>query len=221
MFKKFLATGLAIVAMVGAVNATTLSGVFTGIAINATNLTAAQSQATAANFNAAGAMAGSNQMNFTYTGALNFGTFDGTDSTTIGDFLASGGGSLSGLSIGAAGVLGLQNSMPDIGAGTATSTFYLFQMMLPDAITRLSITHDDGVNVFDDFSFIGGFNGPNGVRTTDVMGFDGGNLSFIYVSTNGDPSVFRVAAVPLPAGVILLMGGLGGLAALRRRQRAA
>ncbi|WP_438955283.1 VPLPA-CTERM sorting domain-containing protein [Cognatiyoonia sp.] len=42
----------------------------------------------------------------------------------------------------------------------------------------------------------------------------------IYVATNRDPSILNVGLepVPLPAGLPLLLAGLGGFALVRRRQ---
>lgn len=45
-------------------------------------------------------------------------------------------------------------------------------------------------------------------------------VSYDAVKTGGNIDI-RVAAVPLPAGGLLLLGALGGLAALRRRRKAA
>lgn len=70
---------------------------------------------------------------------------------------------------------------------------------------------------------IGGFLGPNTVRTTVVSGDDGGALDILCVATNHDPSILNVdvAPVPLSAALPLLTVGLGDLGLLRLRRRAA
>lgn len=217
MIKRVLGAALASIVLGSMASAATLSGTFDVTVVNLQNLNSAQSQATMANFNAAQANVASVSDTFTYTGELSFGTFDSSDATTIQMWLDTGvGGSVSDLD---AGVAGLQLSKPDIGAGTATSTFFYFTKAGVGA-HDFEVRHDDGMNIFDDGVLVDGFNGPNGVRTTSVSGFDGGTFGLLYVATNGDPSVLEVGAtpVPLPAGLPLLAAGLGGLAALRRRR---
>lgn len=209
---------LAIVA-VSAVSAAaaTLSGTFTVQVVNKTNLTSAQSQATRANFDTYFNAASDNvtKDTFTYTGALDFATFGG-DSTTIAQWLASNVPGTEDIN----GTVGrLQLSKANINNGTATSTFFLFTLANLGA-TNFSIDHDDGIAVFDDGVRIGGNNGPTSQVTTAVNGFNGGKFELLYVATNSNPSVLRVSAVPVPAAGFLLLGALGGLAALRRRKAA-
>jgi hypothetical protein len=87
-----------------------------------------------------------------------------------------------------------------------------------------TIVHDDGVAVFDDAAEIGFNRGPTGETTTFVEGFNGCTLEFLYVATNGNPSILEVDAspVPLPATAPLLAGALGLAGwAVRRRRKAA
>jgi len=220
MIRTLLAACAVSMSFVGAASAATLSGSFTVQAVNVKNVSGSESQALFTDMlDAANGVNGDDPVfdEFNYTGSIDFGTFDGTDGTTVEGWLATGGGIVSGLD---AALAGRQLSKPKIGKGTATTTFFLFKMIVPDAITTLDITHDDGIGVYDDAMLIGGFSNPTGVRNTKVNGFDGGVLSFVYVATNGDPSVLHVAAVPLPASVSLMLAGLGGLAIARRRVRA-
>lgn len=198
----------------GAAGAATLNGLFNVQVAQITGANSSESEATVANL--IFALTSGDFDVFTYDGVLDFGTFDGNDGTTIASWLATGGGAVSGLDIG-----GLTLSEPSIGNGTARTTFFVFRTtgLGPADFT---VDHDDGMAIFDDGLRIGGFVGPNTQRTTAVTGFDGGQFDLLYVATNGDPSVLRVdvSPVPVPASLPLLLAGVGGLAALRRRARA-
>ena len=145
---------------------------------------------------------------------------DRNDSTTIAQFLASAGGIVSGLD---AGFGARQLSAPNIRKGTATTTIFHFVMQTAAAAGDLLFTHDDGIRVFEDGTQIGAYRNPTSQRDTEIAGFGGGQLSFFYVATNGDPSVLRasVSPVPLPASLSFLLAGFGGLALLRRRNKTA
>jgi hypothetical protein len=224
-------------ASVGAAGASTfLSGVFNVTAVNVTNLSTSESAATLSNFNAA--LAGTlgnpasgpnpsvyNSDTFVYDGALNFsvGQPQRADQR-IDDWLDTAGGDVFGLS---SVFAGLQLSFPDIGKGTATTTFFLFERIGNLTAGVFDIRHDDGVALFDDGVRAGGFNGPNGVRNTNNIAFDGGAVSILYVATNGNLSVLQVqntaqpAPGPLPAALPMLLAALGGLGVMARRRRAA
>lgn len=209
--------GVAMAAMTIAGTAT--AATYTVKVVNVTDLNANQSQATMSNFDTYyGDGSGTNSDQFTYDGILNFGTSNTSDdSTTIAQWLGTGGGTVSGLSA----VGDLQQSAPNVFANPATdsiTTFYLFKDQGNSAATSFEVTHDDGVWLFDDGSSLGGSLGPNSVKVTTVNGFDGGELSVLYVATNGDPSILEVKAVPLPAGVWLFGSALVGLAGVARRR---
>lgn len=213
----------------GAANAALINGTFTVTAYNVTNLNSAESQATAANFAAAGAgtLGGGaadgsviSTDTFTYTGDLAFSTSVGS-STQIDEWLATGGGTLTGLDT----TFGdLQQSKGSISStpGSATSTFYLFELVAPLGATDFRIIHDDGIAVYDgviaEANLVGGNVGPTSEKTTDVFGYGGPDFTLLYVATNSDPSILNVSAIPLPAGLPLLAAGLGGLMVLRRRR---
>lgn len=132
--------------------------------------------------------------------------------------MLTGGGTITGLD---AFFGNLQLSKPSIGNGTATTTFFLFTTVL-NMVGDFVIEHDDGVAVGDDGDRIGGLEGPNTVKTTNVFGFDGGEFSLLYVATNGDPSVLKVSGdltpIRLPATLPLLLVGMGGIAMMRRKR---
>jgi hypothetical protein len=220
----FAAAAIALCSMAGASQAATMSGTFDVRAVNITNVNSTQSQATMANFNNA-LLSGVSDV-FTYIGSLNFSTNAG-GATTVASWLATGvansvGGSVVGLD---SALSTKQLSKGNINNGTATTTFFLFTAKSYVGAADFSVRHDDGIAVYDDNARIGGFLGPNSVRTTEVDGFDGGKFSILYVATNSDPSILKVdatlAPVPLPAALPLLAAGLGGLAMLRRRRKAA
>jgi|OM-RGC.v1.011799071 hypothetical protein len=234
--KTLLAAAVAALVTTGAAQAATLTGEFSVTAVNVTNLTSAQSRATRANFDAAldkalggtstfgGSDSDARTDTFTYTGALDFFT-NNQSNTTIGDWLATGGGTLVDLDgFGASnGFADLQQSKGSIGSGTATTTFYLFDANFSVPASDFTVIHDDGIAVFENAALLGDSVGPTARKVTEIPGFGGGEFEILYVATNSDPSILNVdvAPVPLPAAAWLLMGGLAGLGVLGRKRRAA
>jgi len=212
----------ATVLMAAPAGAATLTGTFDVIAYNATGMNSVDSQATMANFNDVTSNAATYTTDtFTWTGSLDFATSDGTDATTVGDWLSTGSGSPSGLE---ASFADTQLSSPNINNGSAITTFFLFTLQAVIAAADFTITHDDGVGVYGDGDLIGESVGPNSKKTTYIPGYSGDNLQFLYVATNGDPSILNVeyTPVPVPAALPLMVGGLGllGFAARRKRKAA-
>ena len=199
-------------------SAATVSGTFNVKVVNQTNLNSTQSEATIGNFNTYYGLGsdGANRDTFTYTGDL----FFGDSAATIASWLATNAtGIVAGLDATVGGKLLSACCIDATPNGTATTTFFLFEGVGNFGASDFVITHDDGIAVYDDGVWIGGNNGPTSKVTTYVNGFNGGAFSLLYVATNGNPSILKVAAVPLPAGGLLLIGAIGGLAALRRRKR--
>jgi hypothetical protein len=235
MMKKLLSAVALTVAFALPSAAATLNGSFTVIAINAQGQDRESSKATAENAraaydNAVLGVAGYAFDIFDYTGDVDFESFGGQ--TTIAQWLASGTpGGVSGLDGGFGGLRLSKGNIDAEPVGTAITTFFAF--ILNETLFRsdFTIRHDDGVGVYDldgvnlattNPDRVGGFEGPNSVRTTGVTGFNGGALGILYVATNSDPSILKVdvATVPVPAAGFLLIGALGGLVALRRRKTA-
>ena len=226
MLKPILVAAIATAAMATSASAATLSGDFEVTAINVTNLNSTESQATEANFLSAlgGTLGGEDSVitaaTFDYSGELDFETKDGTNST-IGSWLLTGTtDGVTGLDI-PGEFADLQLSKGSIGSGTATTTFFLFETIL-DLAGDFTVIHDDGIAIFDDGELIGDRVGPTAVKTTYVSGFTPGEFSLLYVATNSDPSILNVdgnlAPIPLPATLPLLLVGMGGLAAMRRKR---
>jgi hypothetical protein len=224
MKQLLLAAALACAPVVA--GAATLSGSFTVSAVNVKDMSSIDSQATIGNYNTAlgGGFGAYTSDVFTYTGDLDFrvGGPQTASPYTISDWLNTGTGIVDGLD---AVLAGLQLSFPDINSGNATTTFFLFTLNAILSPGDFTVTHDDGIAIYDDGILLGGTLGPIGETTTNVNGFDGGVFSILYVATNGNPSILEVdttaAPVPLPAGGLLLLSGLGAMAFARRRRAAA
>ena len=195
--------------------ASTLNGTFTiDIRNFAATGVASGSDATEANFNAQASDAV-----ITYTGNINFGIGPGnSNTTTIANFLASGGGVITNAD---AGELALLASTL-LSQGTyVTTTFFKITGTFASAVTGL-ITHDDGITLVANGQ-TGGVSAPPTTQVNTAFTATNGAFKLFYAAANGNPSILKVdvAAVPIPAGGLLLIGALGALAAFRRRKSAA
>lgn len=229
--RKHLIIACVISLIAGGAHAVTVGGKFNVTAVNVTNVNAAESKATLANYNAAmaGTLApGAVSDTFTYDGLLDFfvGQPQRAAPYEISTWLDTGTGTVSGLDDPLAS---RQLSFPSIGAGTATTTFFLFSLVNKMDAADFTVIHDDGMAIFEGTTRLGGREGPTSRATTKVDGYTGtGPFSLLYVATNGNPSILNVAAefdgpggitsVPVPASLPLLLAGLGGIALLRRRR---
>ncbi|WP_300039336.1 VPLPA-CTERM sorting domain-containing protein [uncultured Roseobacter sp.] len=221
MKKTLFSTILLIWSLAGATQAATLSGLFEVGVVHTTNMNSADSQATLENLiREAGTAAPGSIDTFQYEGELNFGTFNGDDSTTIAGWLSTGGGTVTGLDIG-----DLQLSTDSIGNSTATTTFFLFSATFPLDSGEFVVRHDDGIAFFQNGSTepFGESRGPTSEITTDISGFSGGSLEILYVATNGNPSVLNVdyepTPVPLPASLPMMILGMFGLGVLAHKRK--
>lgn len=164
----------------------------------------------------------------TYTGALHFSTDTSgatpPDTTTVDQWLTSGGGSYVIDIVGETDFETFEISSPNINNDTALTTWFLFEGTTNSP--KLQFIHDDGIQFCNGF-----FNttsnecddpfydsrDPTTVETSAVLDWTGSDWSLVYAATNGDPSVLKVNAIPLPAAAWLLLGVSGGLIVAKRR----
>lgn len=192
-----------------------------GVQFDATN--------TAPGFNAAGAITAS----FTYNGPLSFNlglpqnqnsngdlnsAFFGANAAGISGY--SGSGNLSGPSN--ANFTTLANFLASSGsaANFRYGSLYTIALGVLAAGTNLTISHDDGVSVFQGGTRIGSTTaGPTSEITETVTLSSTAATTLYFGRQNGAPSVLTVA-VPEPASLAIFGAGLLGLAAIRRRRAA-
>jgi hypothetical protein len=203
------------------------------------NIRRAKSAATEANFNDLenGTSGFANNVTFdvfTYTGDIDFRQGH-TFSTSIGDWLRTGNGTVSGLDgfdaggadVGfAAKTLSAGQGTGDEGGGGSFVTATLFKITASSLnIGNLgdlwNVTHDDGITVLGANNSSVASVGPNSEKTTTLFGkgLDGvaTDLTLFYAAANGNPSILEVQAIPLPAAAWLLLGVSGALVAAKRR----
>ncbi|WP_371038491.1 VPLPA-CTERM sorting domain-containing protein [Rhodosalinus sp. FB01] len=84
-----------------------------------------------------------------------------------------------------------------------------------------TITHDDGVYLTG-VNSTGGISSPPMEEENTDFTADADDFTLIYAAANGNPSILEIDAtvVPVPASALLLLAGLGGLAAVGRRRTA-
>ncbi|MFL4471247.1 VPLPA-CTERM sorting domain-containing protein [Tateyamaria armeniaca] len=98
-----------------------------------------------------------------------------------------------------------------------SSAFTAFGLWMTSTVATTVTVSGSAASTFDLVA-----NTPQFFGVTDI-----GGLSSVIFSASGSPSLVivddvytgTVSAIPLPAGGILLLAGLGGLAALRRRKK--
>lgn len=110
-----------------------------------------------------------------------------------------------------------------VGGGTFSLTSFWYQLLGKghDESNTLFVTTDLGGLLTFAANLVGHNDDGHYVDVSALSAFQ--NITSLTFSTNGGGNVriddIEVAAVPLPAGGFLLIGGLGALAALRRRKQ--
>jgi hypothetical protein len=228
MKTAFLAAAVALMgSTVGAqaYTITTYEGAMNGSGFNTTNV------------NPFGA--GAPGASFTYNGPLNFSLIEGQNTTPNGDlnsgfFTAAdisgyapiqtpGSASqvvLHGIQVADFSTLSSFLGSSASGGFYAWASWYSIDLGTLAAGTDLTITHDDGISLYENGSQIGStVSQATSAVTDNVTVAATGDIKLYYSRQNGSPSILEVA-VPEPVSMSLFGAGLIGMGLIRRRRAA-
>lgn len=173
---------------------------------------------------------------FTYSGPINFDNTQPQNQTSSGDLNSdffigadisgyTGSGTLTYNAAVVANYGSLSSFLASSGsiAGEGYGSLYSVDLGTIYAGTLLSITHDDGVAVYDGGVQVSGFtNGAVSVTTDSAILGTTGDVIVYYTRQNGTPSILQVT-VPEPASIAVFGAALicmAGMAGWMRRSRA-
>lgn len=99
-------------------------------------------------------------------------------------------------------------------------SYYEVDLGIVAAGTVLSITHDDGISVYQGTTRVGAnaSSGATSVRTNNIRVHTTGDTILRYARENGTPSILQVA-IPEPMSLGLLGASLAGVGLIRRRRQ--